>query len=82
MTIFLESDTVELKEEWTDRVYESVVAFANTEGGRVLLGVRDDGTVRGFDVSDRSQKTIADRIADKLRITCRCMCSSRTVKLF
>ena len=67
MTLLLESDTVELKEDWTDRVYESVVAFANTEGGRVLLGVCDDGTVKGFDVSDKNQRDISGRIADRLR---------------
>lgn len=67
MTIFLESDTLELKEEWTDRVYESVVAFANTEGGRVLLGVRDNGSAKGFDVSDKNQRDISGRIADRLR---------------
>jgi len=67
MTILLESDTVELKVEWTARVFESVAALANTEGGRVLLGVRDDGTVEGFDVSDKNQRDISGRIADKLR---------------
>jgi len=58
---------LELKEEWTERVFESVAALANTEGGRVLLGVRDDGTVKGFDVSDKNQRDISGRIADKLR---------------
>ena len=67
MTILLESDTVELKVEWTARVFESVAALANTEGGWVLLGVRDDGTVKGFDVSDKNQRDISGRIADKLR---------------
>jgi ATP-dependent DNA helicase RecG len=67
MTVLLESDTLELKEEWTDRVYDSVAAFANTEGGRVLLGVRDDGSIKGFDVSDKNQRDISGRIADRLR---------------
>lgn len=32
-----------------DRFLQSIVAFANTEGGTILLGVEDDGTVVGVD---------------------------------
>jgi len=46
-----ESLTVEFKSDRGDisdsRVYEEVVALANTEGGVLLLGVEDDGTVTG-----------------------------------
>jgi len=39
--------TVELEERYTSRIDEDLVAFANTKGGTLLLGVRDDGTVVG-----------------------------------
>jgi len=38
---------VEFKEKYTPRIDEDIIAFANTKGGTVLLGVRDDGTIIG-----------------------------------
>ena len=39
--------TVEFKEHFTSRIDEDIVAFANTKGGVVFLGVRDDKSVIG-----------------------------------
>ncbi|MBI5196565.1 MAG: ATP-binding protein, partial [Nitrospirae bacterium] len=39
--------TVEFKEHFTARIDEDMVAFANTKGGTILLGVRDDRTIAG-----------------------------------
>lgn len=47
-----ESQTVELKREVTDRFCREVVAFANAEGGRIYVGVDDDGTVVGLENPD------------------------------
>lgn len=40
--------------------YETVVAFANTDGGTVLLGISDDGEVKGVrsDLLSKTQKDI------------------------
>jgi len=39
--------TVEFKEKFSSRIDEDIVAFANTKGGTLLLGVRDNGTIAG-----------------------------------
>jgi len=39
--------TLEFKERFTPHIDEDLVAFANTRGGTLLLGVRDDGAISG-----------------------------------
>ena len=46
----VEGKTIEWKREYIDDIKYTVVAFANTEGGKLYIGVNDDGTV--FGVSD------------------------------
>ena len=38
---------VEFKEHFSSRIVEDITAFANTKGGVILLGVRDDKTIVG-----------------------------------
>ena len=50
--------TTEFKEKYTPRIDEDIVAFSNTKGGTLLLGVRDDGAV----VGDRLTNELKARI--------------------
>ena len=43
-----ESAQVEFKESFGDAVIEALVAMANLNGGKVLVGVRDTGTICGI----------------------------------
>lgn len=48
-----EGHTVEFKKSSTDitkDVYETVCAFSNRDGGHVILGVSDNGTISGIAV--------------------------------
>lgn len=37
--------TIEFKERYSSRIDQDIVAFANTRGGTILLGVSDDGNI-------------------------------------
>lgn len=50
--IYTESETVELKSVYVDSIKKEIVAFANTHGGTIYIGVEDDGEVRGIDHAD------------------------------
>lgn len=42
-----ESSMLEYKEGFSSSMAREIVAFANSAGGKILIGVRDDGTVAG-----------------------------------
>ena len=48
MRNYYEDEKTELKKELIDEVKSEIVAFLNSEGGTVFVGVEDDGTVIGF----------------------------------
>ena len=51
---------LEYKESLSASFARELVAFANTVGGRVLLGVRDDGTVKGIGDTNDLRARIQD----------------------
>lgn len=44
-----ENTVVELKREYTPDITKTVVAFANTSGGTIYIGIADDGSVVGVE---------------------------------
>ncbi|MCG6534275.1 MAG: putative DNA binding domain-containing protein, partial [Syntrophales bacterium LBB04] len=49
-----ESETVEFKTSFDRETIETLVAFANARGGTVLIGVADNGSVRGVTIGKES----------------------------
>lgn len=45
----IESQNVEFKREYNDKVNKTLLAFLNTDGGTLYLGMADDGSVYGLD---------------------------------
>ena len=58
--IFRESETVELKEVVVDDIKKEIIAFANCNGGKLYIGVQDDGTVVGLDNPDGTALQISN----------------------
>lgn len=63
-----EGETLEFKRQWTDRALEDLAAFANTQGGTLLVGIRDDGEIVGTAVDDREAQRLANLIASHLGV--------------
>ncbi|MDD2715657.1 MAG: putative DNA binding domain-containing protein [Candidatus Wallbacteria bacterium] len=57
----LQVEFKECKNSLSRDVYETVCAFANRNGGHLLLGVKDNGTVIGVS-SEHSRKIAADLV--------------------
>ena len=56
----IENSNTEFKREYTDSIRKAVVAFANTDGGCIYVGIEDDGTVVGVaDVDDVQNRVIS-----------------------
>ena len=65
--IFQESETIELKATVTEEIKKEVVAFANGEGGRLYIGVQDDGSVIGLADPDGVALQISNMVRDAVR---------------
>ena len=62
-----ENKTTEFKREYTENIVSSVVAFANTEGGKIYIGIDDDRTICGVENSDAAMLRITNQIRDSIR---------------
>jgi ATP-dependent DNA helicase RecG len=63
----LESTTIEFKREYTPEINKTVVAFANTNGGRIYIGIDDDGTPKGVDNVDETLLKTTNNIRDSIK---------------
>ena len=75
MTLFdadlipFESETEERKEAWDeDACVKALAAFANTRGGCLWVGVKDNGTVVGWNGDGKAQEAISSKIVSMLQV--------------
>lgn len=64
---FVESESVELKSEVVGDICKEVIAFANTKGGTVYIGVRDDGQVVGIQNADKVILQVNHMVRDSIK---------------
>lgn len=58
---------VEFKRQFTKEIIKTVVAFINTNGGKIYIGIEDDGTLIGIDNSDKVLLTLTNSIRDSIK---------------
>ncbi|HLG28405.1 MAG TPA: RNA-binding domain-containing protein [Paenisporosarcina sp.] len=65
--MYKESDQLELKSQVTDGLKKEVVAFVNTNGGKILIGIDDEGIVVGLINAPKDLESISSMLRDGIR---------------
>ena len=61
-----ESERIEYKSQMVDDIYKEVIAFANTDGGVIYIGIDDQGNVAGIDNIDETYTRLTNGIRDAI----------------
>ena len=61
-----ETENVEFKLQFTDELYKEVIAFANTDGGVIYIGIDNNGNAVGIDNVDENYTRITNGIRDAI----------------
>lgn len=62
-----ESENIEFKLRATDDLYKEVIAFANTDGGTIYIGIDDNGNAVGITDVDETYTRITNGIRDAIQ---------------
>lgn len=78
----LEGKNIEFKRQYTDDIKYAVLAFANTEGGTLYIGINDDGSAKGVENPDAVMLQVMNMIRDTIRpdITVAVDCSTELME--
>ena len=63
-----ECHNIEWKESWRDEYLKWICGFANAQGGKIYIGMRDDGTINGVEKPKDLLQDIPNKIQNKLGI--------------
>lgn len=59
-----ENQDIEFKQEYVSDINKEVIAFANADGGTILIGVRNNGEVCGVDNPDFTMQQVTNSLRD------------------
>ena len=51
--LYQESEKVELKQDFAESIHRDMIAFVNTNGGIIYIGIKDNGEVSGVSSPDQ-----------------------------
>lgn len=63
-----ESQNVEWKESWRDEYLKWICGFANAQGGRIYIGMDDNGQVVGIPDSKKLMEDIPNKVQNTMGI--------------
>ncbi len=61
-----ESERIEYKSQMIDDIYKEIIAFANTDGGVIYIGIDDKGNLTGIDNVDETYTRLTNGIRDAI----------------
>lgn len=61
-----ETENIEFKSQFTEEIYKEVIAFANTDGGIVYVGIDNEGNAIGLTNVDNEYTRITNGIRDAI----------------
>lgn len=61
-----ESERIEYKSQMIENLYREVIAFANSDGGVIYIGIDDQGNLTGIDNVDETYTRITNGIRDAI----------------
>ena len=64
----MESQTIEWKESWRDEYLKWICAFANTQGGTLIIGKDDNGNIVGLDNASKLLEDLPNKVRNALGI--------------
>jgi ATP-dependent DNA helicase RecG len=64
----MESQDIEYKETWRDEYLKWIGGFANAQGGKIYIGIKDNGEVIGIDNAKQLMEEIPNKTRDVLGI--------------
>lgn len=63
----IETETIEFKRDYSDDIRKTVIAFANTNGGDIYVGISDDGTTYGLKDIDGDMTKLTNLLRDSVK---------------
>lgn len=64
--MLIESNKIELKAKYTNQIVKEILAFMNADGGKIYIGINDDGSVCGAQKIDKTLRKISDVITTQI----------------
>ncbi len=60
--MYIENEYIELKKELNNDITKEIIAFANTNGGTIYIGIDDKGKIVGLNNSSQKLEAISGMI--------------------
>ena len=76
-----ENESIEFKENYTEKIYKEIIAFLNTNSGTIYIGYDDNGNLKGVDNCKDIEEKISNGIRTNIYPDARIFVSINTGKL-